>query len=137
MPVPGSEPEPGPVAPPALSLPPLRDLDKDLTGSEAEDYHHHHHHQQPRTQSSDPHLHQHFQRTESHRHYKALPQLPSPASSMTPIYQHDRQSQYSSSAGSLPGTVSPTRVSKETGVLINYCVLCNCTWLDSCYYFAF
>ncbi|KAG0093264.1 hypothetical protein BGZ92_006573 [Podila epicladia] len=102
MPVPGSEPEPGPVAPPALSLPPLRDLDKDLTGSEAEDHHHNHnlHQRQPRTQSSDPHLHQHFQRTESHRHYKALPQLPS--SSFTPIYQHDRQSQYSSSAGSLP-----------------------------------
>ncbi|KAF9392877.1 hypothetical protein CPB97_007403 [Podila verticillata] len=116
MPVPGSEPEPGPVAPPALSLPPLRDLDKDLTGSEAEDYHHHHHHQQPRTQSSDPHLHQHFQRTESHRHYKALPQLPSPASSMTPIYQHDRQSQYSSSAGSLPDMYanSPSAPSSTT-----------------------
>ncbi|KAF9310408.1 hypothetical protein BG003_008577 [Podila horticola] len=115
MPVPGSEPEPGPVAPPALSLPPLRDLDKDLTGSETEDYHHHSHHlhRQPRTQSSDPHLHQHFHRTESHRHYKALPQLPS--SSFPPIYQHDRQSQYSSSAGSLPDMyANPPSASSST-----------------------
>ncbi|KAG0031597.1 hypothetical protein BGZ81_000943 [Podila clonocystis] len=111
MPVPGSESEPGPVAPPALSLPPLRDLDKDLTGSETEDYHHHHlHHRQPRTQSSDPHLHQHFQRAESHHHYKA------PSSSFTPIYQHDRQSQYSSSAGSLPDLYanSPSAPSSTT-----------------------
>ncbi|KAF9932254.1 hypothetical protein BGZ67_004848 [Mortierella alpina] len=96
-------PGPGPAPTPSLTLPPLRELDKVL-GPEAD--HGRISNPQPRSQSSDPHLHQHFQQQrpqqqhgQSHSQYAQ--HSPSLASSQHGYKHHDPSSRFSST-GSLP-----------------------------------
>ncbi|KAF9371286.1 hypothetical protein CPB97_002110 [Podila verticillata] len=111
-PGPDAGPGPGPAPPPSLTLPPLRELDKiprpddDRMGRPGS---------HPRSQASDPHLHQHSSSSISSNpprsslqggasgvgHYQSQAQLlrHGPGSS---FYQADHHSRYSSSVGSLP-----------------------------------
>ncbi|KAG0347617.1 hypothetical protein BG005_011990 [Podila minutissima] len=111
-PGPDAGPGPGPAPPPSLTLPPLRELDKiarpddDRMGRPGP--------HQPRSQASDPHLHQHSSSSNSSNplrsslqggasgvggHYQSQAHRHGPESS---FYQADHHSRYSSSVGSLP-----------------------------------
>ncbi|KAG0335562.1 hypothetical protein BG000_007423 [Podila horticola] len=111
-PGPDAGPGPGPAPPPSLTLPPLRELDKiarpddDRMGRSGP--------HQPRSQASDPHLHQHSSSLNSSNpprsslqggasgvggHYQSQVHRHGPGSS---FYQADHHSRYSSSVGSLP-----------------------------------
>ncbi|KAF9574655.1 hypothetical protein EC968_005885 [Mortierella alpina] len=96
-------PGPGPAPTPSLTLPPLRELDKAL-GPEAD--HGRISNPQPRSQSSDPHLHQHFQQQRPQQqhgqgHGQYSQHSPSLASSQHSYKHHDSSSRFSST-GSLP-----------------------------------
>ncbi|GJJ70383.1 hypothetical protein EMPS_02732 [Entomortierella parvispora] len=79
-------PGPGPAPTPSLTLPPLSELDKNL-GSESEHRLPHHHSPQssavaagqPRSQSSDPHLHQHFTQQQQQQQQRSQQQQPAQA----------------------------------------------------------
>ncbi|KAF9286375.1 hypothetical protein BGZ68_002946 [Mortierella alpina] len=92
-------PGPGPAPTPSLTLPPLRELDKVL-GPEAD--HGRISNPQPRSQSSDPHLHQHFQQQRPQGHSQYPQHSPSLASSQHGYKHHDPSSHFPST-GSLPG----------------------------------
>ncbi|KAF9895576.1 hypothetical protein BX616_009368, partial [Lobosporangium transversale] len=107
-------PSPGQAPTPAMTLPPLRELDRAL-GPESDQacisIHHSATPPQPRSQSSDPHLHQHFHQQRPHsssysqreqEQYHQQQQQQPPFSSSPQGYQpHDQLSRYSSTA-SLP-----------------------------------
>ncbi|KAF9356748.1 hypothetical protein BGX26_004810 [Mortierella sp. AD094] len=110
-------PSPGPAPTPSLTLPPLRELDKILSPDSDHNripIHHSTTSGQPRSQSSDPHLHQHFhqqrqqhgqsttsqqqqQQQQQHQSYGQQQQQQSGTYS-----KHDQGSRYSSASGSLP-----------------------------------
>ncbi|KAI8601768.1 hypothetical protein EDD21DRAFT_373679 [Dissophora ornata] len=86
-------PGPGPAPTPSLTLPPLRELDKAL-GPESDHgrvpVHHTAPSGQPRSQSSDPHLHQHFHQQRSQQQQQSSYQ------------SHDTVGRFAPSSGSIP-----------------------------------
>ncbi|KAF9151897.1 hypothetical protein BG015_006069 [Linnemannia schmuckeri] len=133
----GAEPGPGPAPPPSLTLPPLRELDKVIRPDSSSSSSHRGSAGlglmggpggQPRSQFTDPHLHQHSSHSHSQQsmqqhHYQqqqqqqqqqrgphshSFPQHPSSSSSSShgagsqQYYSHDHHSRHSSSVGSLP-----------------------------------
>ncbi|KAF9116732.1 hypothetical protein BGW39_002608 [Mortierella sp. 14UC] len=118
---------PGPAPTPSMTLPPLRDLDKAL-GPESEHSRLANHHSvpsglQPRSQSSDPHLHQHFQQQRPQQQQQASQQAPQQqqhqySQKLPPSqhgYQHHDPNQYPSLGGSLPGTLWIARDGQDEG----------------------
>ncbi|KAF9085350.1 hypothetical protein BGX23_009709 [Mortierella sp. AD031] len=105
---------PGPAPTPSLTLPPLRDLDKALGPESVPSG-------QPRSQSSDPHLHQHFQQQRPQQQQQQQPpqQLHHYSQKLPPSqhgYQsHEHPSRYPSSSGSLPGPLWIARDGQEEG----------------------
>ncbi|OAQ30604.1 hypothetical protein K457DRAFT_124957 [Linnemannia elongata AG-77] len=119
---------PGPAPTPSMTLPPLRELDKVL-GPESEHNRLANHHSvpsgQPRSQSSDPHLHQHFQQqrpqqhqqqqqqqTPQQQHHQYAQKLPL---SQHSYQHHDQPGRYSSLSGSLPGSLWIGRDGQDEG----------------------
>ncbi|KAG0072436.1 hypothetical protein BGZ89_006246 [Linnemannia elongata] len=130
----GADPGPGPAPPPSLTLPPLRELDKGIRPDSSSSSSHRGSTGlglmgglggQPRSQFTDPHLHQHShsQQNMQQNHYQqqqqqqqqrgptshSFPQYPSSSSSSSShgagsqqYYPHDHHSRHSSSVGSLP-----------------------------------
>lgn len=138
----GADPGPGPAPPPSLTLPPLRELDKGIRPDSSSSSSHRGSTGlgqmggpggQPRSQFTDPHLHQHSHSQPSvqqhHQHQQlqqqhqqhqqqrgptshSFPQYPSSSSSSSShgagsqqYYPHDHHSRHSSSVGSLPGNL--------------------------------
>ncbi|KAF9433080.1 hypothetical protein BGZ76_009909 [Entomortierella beljakovae] len=102
-------PSPGPAPPPSLTLPPLRELDKMIspeTDHNRIPIHSTSSSGQPRSQSSDPHLHQHFHQQRSQHGQPSSQNQYSQQQNGSPkshgYSSHDQASRYSSVSGSLP-----------------------------------